>query len=246
MNVNSKVFFLIISIILINSLSCGSRKVVLPETDWDTVIRQSTGKVTYLGLSDVMYPCTITGLQSDVLRIQHDSVTLTIPSAVISKVRIDTGGRGQGYRIAGALIGGAIGATAGYLVGKKLADSTGSAIGHPVSVGLIIGGTIGGAWLGGGRKTELYYPFTTNVSRYTLHEEVGEDILRAEIKMYDLFEDLPQANEEILLMQILKFGEGRYLLLYDLKTGDTLDVRWKEADTAYLERQHQKISEKLK
>jgi hypothetical protein len=64
--------------------------------------------------------------------------------------------------------------------------------------------------------------------------------------MYSLFDDLRQDQEEILLVQILRYGNNKYLLLYDLKTPDGYDVKWKTVDETYLDLQKKKVTDKIK
>jgi hypothetical protein len=145
----------------------------------------------------------------------------------------------------GGIIGGAVGFAGGWLAAREASESDVNAVGHPVTLGLLVGGAGVGMILGAGSKTVKQYPFSSTAEIYVLHEEVGKDITPAEIKLFSVFDDLKEENEQLLLVQIIRYDESKYLLLYEVNSGNEYRTKIKKVEPDYLLQQSEKINQVL-
>ncbi len=238
-----KAVFLVSLIIVISG--CVSTKVIKEESALDVIADQYKGRNVTLYILDNFFTCTLKELRNGELTLCEDSSGMTIPGECVTQIRIDSGGRGTKGMMIGGMIGGALGFAGGWLVAREASESDANAIGHPISLGLMVGGAGAGMILGAGSKTIRQYHFSSPAKPYILHDEVGEDITPAEIKLFSVFDDLKTENTQLLLVRIIQYGDNRFLLLYDIASNGEYITKIEKVDENYLNFQKEKIKKVL-
>lgn len=227
-------------------VSCVSTKVIQDETSLALLTERYTGKTATVFILQHPVECWLGGVQDKQLRVLAGRSEILIPVECVSKIRVDSGGRGTRGMVIGGLIGGALCGTGGWLAAREAASTDVNAIGHPVTLGMFVGGAAAGTIIGAGSKTVIYYTYKPSAEIIVLHEEVGEEITPAELKLFSLFDDLKKDAGLLLMVQIIRYGEGRFLLLYEMAV-NTEDVNTKYftkikiVDQNYIEKEKKKI-----
>ena len=240
---NMRSLLVTISIFLISG--CVSTKVMKEESTLESLIEKYRNKNVNLFILNNSFSSTFKDLKNGDLIIMVDSSEMVIPVGCVTQIRIDTGGRGTQGMIIGGIIGGTLGLTSGWLAAREASTSDINAIGHPVTLGMFVGGASVGAIIGAGSKTVKHYNFSSTAKSYVLHTEVGEDITPAEIKLFSIFEDLKQKYALLLLVRIIHYGENSYLLVYDVVFNGEYLTKLEKVDENYLQVQKEKINKVL-
>ncbi len=222
-------------------VSCVSTKVIEDKTTLESLTEKYAGKMATVYILQHPVECRLAGLHENQLKVLGDSSEILIPAECVTKIRVDSGGRGTRSMVIGGLIGGAICGTGGWLAAREAASTDVNAIGHPVTLGLFVGGAAAGAIFGAGSKTIKYYSYTTTAKTVILHEEVGEEITPAELTLFSLFDDLKKDGEQLLMVRLIGYGEGQFLLLYEVTVKGEYYSKIKITDKDYIESEKQKI-----
>lgn len=221
--------------------ACMSNRMVRENLPFPDVVTKLTGKPVLLLVADYPLEGRLIGMEDDDLIVQGVKETWRLPASCVSVIQTDSGGHGAKGMAIGGLFGAILGGAGGWLVAREAATSDVSAIGHPVTLGVAVGGAAAGIIVGAGRKTIRQFRFSTQAEIYVLHEEAGETLTPSEIKMFGVFEDLKKENEQLLLVQTVRYGEDHFLILYDIFDGQNYLTRIRKVNSGYIRTQEEKI-----
>lgn len=229
--------------LLLIIIGCGSSKQLYNQSDWQTRKDNVRGDATIL-VANVDFDAKIKNVSGDKLVIEQNGFKSELPVNVVSKITFSGDVNKKKKIIWGGVIGGAIGIGAGYAAGSAISDESGAAAAaHPISMALILGGIVGGAFTGASFAKYEEYSLGNQLTPFILHPDLGAEITPAEIRGYSIFEDLQSdADDKILQVQVFKLPDGQYFLLYDVSYLGSYSVRWKSVDENYLNTQKAKIN----
>ena len=224
------------------AIGCGSTRQIYNQSDWQTRKDNVRGDATIL-VANVDFDAKIKNVSGDNLIIEQNGYKSELPVNVISKITFSGDANKKKKIIWGGVIGGVIGIGAGYAAGSAISNESGpGAAAHPISMALILGGIVGGAFAGSSFTKYEEYSLGNTLAPFIMHPDVGAEITPAEIRGYSLFEDLQtDPDDKILQVQIFKLPDATYFLLYDVSYLGSYSVRWKTTDENYLMTQKAKI-----
>lgn len=229
-------------VLLFTVVGCGSSKQLYNQSDWETRKDNVRGDATIL-VANVDFDAKIRNVSGDKLIIEQNGFKSELPVNVVSRITFSGDANKKKKIIWGGVIGGVIGIGAGYAAGSAISDESGAAAAaHPISMALILGGIVGGAFAGSSFTKYEEYSLGNALAPFIMHPDVGAEITPAEIRGYSIFEDLQtDADEKILQVQIFKMADGHFFLLYDVSYLGSYSVRWRTVDENYLMTQTAKI-----
>jgi hypothetical protein len=214
------------------------------QTDWPIQKDRVKGEATLL-IANVDFDAKIKGVSGDNLIVEQNGFKSELPIELVSKIVFSGDANKKKKIIWGGVIGGVVGIGAGYAAGAAISDEKGpAAAAHPISMALILGGIVGGAFAGSGFTKYEEHSFTNQLSPYILDADLGAEITPAELRGYSLFENLQgDPDDKILQVQIFKTADGKYYLLYDVSFLGSYSVRWKLVDENYLMTEKAKLKQ---
>lgn len=232
-------FLLLISVFV----SCGPSSRILNQSEWQANKERKINTEATIFISNVDFKAHIVSASDEKIAVEQNGVKSDLPAEAISKI-IFTGDDSKKKKIIwGSVIGGALGIAGGYAVGSAASDKGGAtAIAHPVSMVIILGGIVGGGFAGSSLTKHEEYSFTSKLNPYILDDDLGLEITPAELRGYSLFENLQgDPDEKILQVQIFTLAAEKYFLLYDVGYLGSYMVRWQIVDENYIQTQKAKI-----
>ncbi len=237
--------FLFQTILIIASVvfaGCGSSRQMYTQNDWPAQKDRVRGDAT-LYVANIDFDAKIKGVNGDNLVVEQNGFKSELPIELVSKIVFSGDANKKKKIIWGGVIGGVVGIGAGYAAGAAITNESGpSAAAHPVSMALILGGIVGGAFTGAGFTKYEEYSFSSPLSPYVLDPDLGTEITPAELRGYSIFENLQtDPDDKILQVQIFKTPGGKYYLLYDVSFLGSYSVRWQLVDENYLMTQKAKL-----
>ncbi|MCK6542194.1 hypothetical protein L6Q79_05865 [bacterium] len=233
-----------LSLSLVIGCSAGSK--MYQHSDLQNKQSGLSGRSASVHIAGIDFECKIVGLNKDVLIVQQSTLRSEIPLDAISKLEVRSAMSQKSNMLIGGGAGLLVGAGAGLIIGPKVSEAKGvKTLAGPLPMLMIIGGAVGGGFLGSSLAENEEYVFNAEIKPYSIHTEIGTEATPAELVAYGIFDDLSTgADEKILQVQVFQLKDNRYFIMYDESYLGAYRVGGKIVNEEYIKKQAEKVSKK--